>query len=166
MFCFLLSLLTLLIPNNWSVSVLFVNSTYFFRLWTCLVSSTLSSLVPYDIFVSLDGPFWFFWVWFLQDCVFITLWISKKHHFERVRPFVHTQLEWDVDLGRPFRRGSSKGLTLTKRYFSCLVKPTVLTITGHKVTSMHCSLYLLTVQWHPYCAHAYADAVKSFYLRS
>ena len=52
----------------------------------------------------------------------------KKHHFQRVRPFVHPQFEWDIDLGRPFRRRSSKGLTLTKYNFNCLVKPTVLTI--------------------------------------
>lgn len=160
-----MSLLTLLILNNSSNGVLFVNSTYFQTL-------NLSCCTKFEF----SGSLWYFcWSWwafliffefsFFKTVFSLHLKYLKKHHFQRVRPFVRPQFEWDIDLGRPFRRRSSKGLTLTKYNFNCLVKPTVLTMAGRKVTSLlRCSLYLLTVQWHPYCAHAYADAVKSFYL--
>ena len=96
-----------------SFSMYFTDTKHFdifFRLWTFLVAPLLSSLIPCDIFVGLDEPLWFFLVLWLQDRVFITPKISEKHHFDRVRPFVHTQFEWDIDLGRPLRRRLAKGL--------------------------------------------------------
>lgn len=153
------SLLTLLILSNSSDGVLFVNSTYFLDFELVLLHQPWVLWFPLIFLLVLMGLSDFFWVWFLQARVFITLKISKKHHL------TDRYLEWEIDLGRPFQRRSSKGLTLTKCNFSCLVEITVYTIASRKVTSLHCSLYLLTVQRHPYCAHAYADAVKSFYLR-